>query len=246
MVLKQIALASSTVIALVATAQVGPARAADMPVKAPPRLMATPYNWSGLYIGGHVGGGGSDKCFNQVAPAAVFSDTGCHDGSGWLAGGQIGYNWQQANWLFGVEFSGSGADISGSHVPPTGSINDNLIVSSEVSSLFLFTGRIGMTWSQAVAYVKGGAAWAHDKYQFAETNQPTIETRQSRWGWTIGAGLEIGFTPNWSIAFEYNYVDFGNRNTNLDPTWTIAVDQSMHIGTARLNYHFNSPIGGRY
>jgi hypothetical protein len=79
-VLKQIALASSTVIAL--TALAGPAGAADMPVKAPPRSMATVYDWSGLYIGAHVGGGWSDKCFNQVAPAAAFSDTGCHDGSG--------------------------------------------------------------------------------------------------------------------------------------------------------------------
>jgi outer membrane immunogenic protein len=221
--------------------------AADMPVKAPPRVVAPAvYNWSGFYIGAHGGGAWSDKCFNQVVPAATFSDTGCHDGSGWIAGGQIGYNWQHANWLFGLEVSGSGADISGSHTPPPGSINDNLVVSSEVKALFLFTGRIGITWNQAVAYVKGGAAWARDKYQFAENGQPTFEARQSRWGWTIGGGMEIGIMPNWSVAFEYNYVDFGSRNANLDTNWIIDVDQSMHIGTARLNYRFNSPVVARY
>lgn len=244
---KSFALAKSSVLALTAVALVGPAMAADMPVKAVPRAVAPAvYNWSGLYVGAHVGGGWSEKCFNQVSPAAPFSDTGCHDSSGLLGGGQVGYNWQQSNWLFGIEVSGSALDLSGSHRPPLGSVNDNLTVSSETGGLFLFTGRLGMTWNQAVAYVKGGAAWTRDKYRFAENGQPTIETRQSRWGWTIGAGVEVGLAPNWSLAFEYNYVDFGDDNSNLGGNWVIAVDQSMHIGTARLNYRLNAPVVARY
>jgi outer membrane immunogenic protein len=244
-VFKTTALLKSCVMALMAATLVGPAAAADMPVKAAPRAVAPAvYNWSGLYVGAHVGGGWSEKCFNQVSPAAPFSDTGCHDATGWLGGGQVGYNWQQANWLFGIEASGSALDFSGNHRPPVGSINDNLTVSSEISSLFLFTGRVGMTWSQAVAYVKGGAAWTREKYRFTEI--ATIETRQSRWGWTIGTGLEVGITPNWSVALEYNYVDFGDENTNLGNGQIIAVEQSMHLGTARLNYRINSPVVARY
>ena len=114
-------------------ALVGPAAAADMPVKAVPRLVApVAYNWSGLYIGGHLGGGWSDKCFNQVSPVVAFGHTAATTAPVGLGGGQVGYNLQRANWLFGVEASASGLNISGNHRPPLGSINDNWLKTSKV------------------------------------------------------------------------------------------------------------------
>ena len=91
----------------------GPALAADlparraMPVKAP-EPVATGYDWSGFYIGAHAGGGWSERCFTFAG-----ASDGCHDADGWLGGGQVGFNVQSGQWVFGVEFSGSWADISG-------------------------------------------------------------------------------------------------------------------------------------
>jgi len=42
---------------LAAVVLVTPARAADLPVKAPPSPVALPFNWNGFYVGGHFGGG---------------------------------------------------------------------------------------------------------------------------------------------------------------------------------------------
>ena len=106
-----------TGVALAALAS-GPALAADlpvrrgMPVKAPEPVVAYAYNWTGFYIGAHGGGAWGEKCFTNVPGA--FAD-GCHDSNGWLAGGQAGFNFQTGQFVFGVEFSGSWADITGDH-----------------------------------------------------------------------------------------------------------------------------------
>jgi outer membrane immunogenic protein len=101
-----------------------PAAAADMPVKAP-ILKAPPvevWNWTGFYIGGNVGysWGRSDtdvSYFNPVSGALITPPAGSivsskFDMNGVIGGGQIGYNWQSGNWVFGIEadFQGSGQD----------------------------------------------------------------------------------------------------------------------------------------
>jgi outer membrane immunogenic protein len=231
--MKKILLAGVAAAALVS----GPALAADMParmpVKAPP-MQAYGYNWSGFYIGGHVGGGWTDKCY-------TFSGTseGCHEGDGWLGGGQVGFNWQSGQFVFGLEFSGSAADLSGSHVLP-GTAADTY--TSEISSIFLLTGRVGVAFDRVLAYVTGGGAWARDRYTF--TDQPggtTANARENRWGWTLGAGLEFALAPNWSLAAQYNYIDFGNENLTFSGTagtFAESIDQQVHLGTVRLNYRF--------
>jgi outer membrane immunogenic protein len=80
----------------------GSASAADMAVKAPPPApLPVIYNWSGFYIGANGGGGWSDKCWdvtNFRGPVASFRE-GCHNASGGVVGGQIGYRWQSAGWV---------------------------------------------------------------------------------------------------------------------------------------------------
>ena len=82
---------------------VAPAVAADLPVKAPPPMIPPMFNWSGFYIGGNGGWGRSDDCWNLFAPVGVGGAleplgldhaTLCHDRSGGVIGGQIGYRWQ--------------------------------------------------------------------------------------------------------------------------------------------------------
>ena len=40
----------------------------------------------------------------------------------------------------------------------------------------------------------------------------------TRWGGTVGVGLEYGFTPNWSFGVEYMHAWLGNN----DYAWTNA------------------------
>jgi outer membrane immunogenic protein len=230
-------------VALVAFAT-GPGLAADlparMPTKAPVMAPAVIHDWTGFYIGGHGGGGWGEKCF-----AFVGVGDGCHDVSGWVGGGQLGFNWQAGNFVFGAEFSGSASRLTGSHATllAPGSTLD-----TRVDSILLLTGRVGMTWDRLLAFVTGGGAWVHDRHNFS-TGLLASSARDDRWGWTVGAGLEFALTPNWSVAGQYNYVDLGNRDTGFTGTagtFNYNIDQQLHLATVRVNYRFGGPVSARY
>jgi outer membrane immunogenic protein len=210
-----------------------PARV-ERPLPAAPIIVAGYYDWTGFYIGGHGGGGWSNKCYT-VQPADL-SD-GCHDGSGWLAGGQIGYNLQSGKFVLGFEFAGSWADISGSHrsvLTPTDTYN------SDVNAIVLLTGRLGLTFDRVLLYVGGGGAWVRDKFAYTTGGVGTDTLNRNRTGWTIGGGFEYGLTPYWSVAGQYNYVSLGNKGVAFDgPTVFTANDgQEMLLASLRLNYRF--------
>jgi outer membrane immunogenic protein len=228
----------------------GPALAADlparrgMPVKAP-EPVSYGYNWSGFYIGAHAGGGWSDKCFTFAG-----TSDGCHDGDGWLGGGQVGFNMQSGQFVFGVEFSGSWADIGGSHAGP---LAPGGTYTSDVNTILLLTGRVGMTFDRLLLYVNGGGAWARDEFSYVVPGISST-TKQNRTGWTVGAGAEYGLSPNWSIAVQYNYVDLGSKDVTFAGAagpfpFTDRVEQEIHLATVRLNYRFGgygAPVAARY
>jgi outer membrane immunogenic protein len=224
-----------------------PVVAADMrmPMKAPPAPVQTyGYNWSGFYIGGHAGGGFGEKCFTSGG-----FDLGCHDHDGFVGGGQIGFNIQSNQFVFGVEFSGSWADLTGSHDQALN--NGDSLLHSDTDTILLLTGRVGLAFDRALLYVTGGGAWVRNEFQYNEGAAVLWTAKQNRTGWTIGAGLEYGLAPNWSIAVQYNYIDLGDKDVNfVGPTaFTIQADSHIHLATARINYRFGGfggPVVARY
>jgi outer membrane immunogenic protein len=218
--MKKILLGTVALIALGATA---PALAADMAArpytKAPAYVPAPIYNWTGFYIGGHVGGAfGGDN--NIAAPGF---NGGSNDGV-FMGGVQVGYDNQFApNWVFGLEANYSFLDT-----------NNNPFVNRGLGSV---TGRLGYTWGPALLYVKGGYGWADSRFTngFAGTG--------GRDGYTVGGGLEYLFTQNWSGKIEYQYYDFGNVNTVLG-----SFRNDEHTIKAGLNYRFNwgAPVVAKY
>src|ERR1700755_1092417 len=109
-------------VGLAALGIAAPALAADLAPypKAPPAPLPVIYNWSGFYIGANGGGGWSHKCWdttNFLTPRVGVVE-GCHDASGGVVGGQIGYRWQSAGWVFGLEAQGDWEDLKGSNVRP--------------------------------------------------------------------------------------------------------------------------------
>lgn len=104
-------------IAAVASLLTTGALAADLAprpyTKAPAPVMAV-YNWTGFYIGGNVGyswgsAGNSETISRSLTGVPLFTNSARNDVNGVIGGGQVGYNWQVTNWLFGLE-----ADIQGS------------------------------------------------------------------------------------------------------------------------------------
>ncbi len=236
--MKKLLLATVALVALGATV---PALAADLPArqrapaytKAPP-YAAPLYNWTGFYIGGHLGGVFSGN--NNFGGLATGND-----GNGRFLGGlQGGADYQFApNWVIGAEAEYSWiAGNNGSIVFPNGSIYTN-----SQRGLGSVTGRIGYTWGPGLLYVKGG-------YAFADNNQSLIvggaatpfalSGNQSN-GWTVGAGLEYMLTQNWSAKIEYQYYNFGDSSFTtpapLPSYGNFRTDD--HVVKAGINYRFN-------
>src|SRR3954465_15764361 len=189
-------------VGLVALSFAAPASAADLAArpytKAPPMIAAI-YDWSGFYIGGNAGWASAHKCWTQTAGFAPGVAEGCHDATGAVAGGQIGYRWQSGQFVFGLEAQGDWADLSGSRASLS---NPAFTTRTKVEDLGLFTGQIGYAWSAALFYLKGGAAFTRNRFDVLTTlGGVNVATASSnRWGGTVGVGFEYGFAPNWSAG----------------------------------------------
>jgi outer membrane immunogenic protein len=243
---------------LLAMAGVTAAHAADLPARAPytppPPVVAPIYGWGGFYLGINGGGGSARECYTitSVAGVAVPANSeGCHNATGGLAGGQVGYRWQMASWAFGVEAQGDWANLKGTNSSLTAIIP--YTNRTKVDAIGLFTGQVGYAFSNVLLYVKGGAAVTDNKYDSFFTGTGVIfnSASETRWGGTVGAGIEFGFAPNLSVALEYDHLFMGSNSvvfpaSAIAVTRTDTIKQNVDIGTVRINYTFGGPVVARY
>jgi outer membrane immunogenic protein len=234
------ALGLSTLIAISASAQT-------------PAQSASAYDWSGFYVGLNGGLAASHECLTITSvvgvPVTPHSE-GCHDATGGLLGGQLGYRWQFSPWVFGLEAQGDWADLTGSNGSRTAIIP--YINQTSIEATGLVTGQVGYAWANLLGYLKGGIAVTDNDYRsfFTATKVVFNETSETRWGGAVGTGIEYGFAPNWSIGVEYDHLFMGTDSVTF-PMSAIAVTRSDNIrqgvdmGTVRLNYRFGAPIFAR-
>jgi outer membrane immunogenic protein len=229
--MKKIVLGSALLAALA-----GPALAADMPArpyaKAPAYTApAVVYNWTGFYIGGHVGG-------------AFAGDNGLQSNDARFLGGvQAGADYQFApNWVLGAEaqYSWLSGGTNNNLIFPAGTVVNGR-VADQIGSV---TGRIGYTWGPGLIYAKGGYAWRDGNTigvaNAAGVPQPFTTSGNSKDGYTVGAGLEYLFAPNWSAKAEYQYYNFGNTTLTTAPVDAVGArfrndEHSVKVG---VNYRF--------
>jgi outer membrane immunogenic protein len=213
------------------------------------------YDWSGFYIGINGGGGSSHNCWDFVtdntgAPVVPAGAEGCHNATGGTVGGQIGYRWQFTNWVVGVEGQGNWADFTGG--------NDSLFINnpalgfgfdthnrSRIDAFGLITGQVGYAWNNVLLYVKGGAAVTDTNYEVFDipTGFLVSSANPTRWGGTVGAGVEVGFWQGWSVGVEYDHLFMGSRDVSfLTPdgvfNGTDHINQDVDMGLVRVNYRF--------
>ena len=241
-ILKAQLLAGAAIAALIAA---GPALAADLPLKAPPPVVAA-WNWSGFYIGGHGGYGWghnsqtdiNDPFFTGKFP--TFNIPG-FDPKGFLGGVQAGANWQTGAIVTGLEGDLSFADIKAStfNTPPPnvglfGITNFGTAATSGTFDLLgSGRGRLGyLVAPNVLLYGTGGLAWTHFVQStvltsttvspFAPTSGNFSATTNPSWrfGWVAGVGAEARvFDTNWLARLEYLHYDFGNSGSASLPVF---------------------------
>jgi len=203
--------ALSVVAAIAGLTMASISQAADMPVKAPRLAAPAAFNWSGFYIGGHVGGAwGTVESEIPLGYGGYAFPVSSHTINGFLAGGQVGINWQLNSWLvLGVEGQFSWTDMKGS--APCVVL---LKCTTEVNWLGSVAGRVGYTFDRTMLYVKGGIAFADSDYS-ASFGPFSATASDTRTGVMFGAGIEHAFLRNWSAKLEYNYMDFDTDTFNF-------------------------------
>jgi len=222
------------------------ATAADMPVKARP-MAPVGYNWTGCYIGAHVGYGWGHATNTDDPSSNWFLGQAVDvNGNGLLGGGQIGCDYQfTSNFVIGIQGDLAAAGISGSTLVNAAPITVN--AHAKTDWLGTVTGRLGYSFDSNLLYVKGGVAFAHDKYSgdwSAFGFSGTASGTDTRTGWLLGFGLEHAFDKNWSANIEYNYTGFGTHAVSFPvppPGFgTYIGDISQRIQTVKLgiNYRF--------
>lgn len=186
-----------------------PATAADFNRGAPPvPYMAGPYSvfdWSGAYLGVNLG-----YQWGSVTNLGV-------DPSGFAGGGQLGYNWQTGQFVFGLE---TDLQLSGA---------DDTFAAFKFSNSYFGTvrGRAGVAMSNVLLYLTAGIAYGGGElalFGLSESN--------THWGWTGGLGIEVAFTPNWSVKAEYLYMD-------LDDSTYVLTGLSHGIESSLLRFGVN-------
>jgi outer membrane immunogenic protein len=246
--------------------------AADVPApvyKAAPAAV-TAHSWSGFYAGIHGGYGWADGrtdigindpsgVTQLVAADGGFPLSYSFDRNGYIAGGQIGFNQQISQWLWGVEADISATGMKGSSTVFTPQCPNfcggpsTSTVTQDMDWFGTVRGRLGWVSGQWLFYGTGGLAYGHVKYSYLETNAPfggplTIAASGTNIevGWTAGGGIEYGF-GQWSFRAEYLYFDLGKRtftapNPLAPPALGVALLPTFHntgsIARAALNYRF--------
>jgi outer membrane immunogenic protein len=119
-------------------------------------------------------------------------------------------------------------------------------VTDDNRALGSVTGRFGYTWGPALLYAKGGYAFRDNNLNVVSA-APVVVSGNHSDGYTVGAGLEYMFTPNWSAKAEYQYYNFGNTTVTSPPVSAGFRDdeQTAKLG---LNYRFGwgGPAVARY
>ncbi|HLH98351.1 MAG TPA: outer membrane protein [Xanthobacteraceae bacterium] len=219
------------------------AQAADMLVKAP--LAPVAPSWTGWYIGAHAG-----AAWQNMSAANIYggSEQNHVDGSSFIGGGQLGYNWQHGSSVFGIE-----ADISGLSNGPSWHAGGTLAKSVSTSTNWLSTirGRMGLAVADTMVYATGGVAFGGVKNSQHVCSSPshtfcTKSESTTRVGWTIGGGVEHMWDAHWTIGLEGLFVDLGeSKVSNPDPfagsdnaLKNTTFRNQLVIGRFKLNYKF--------
>ncbi|MCK1653792.1 porin family protein [Bradyrhizobium sp. 149] len=235
--MKKVLLASACLFALAA-----PASAADLaarPYTKAPVAVASVYNWTGFYLG--VVGGGAWQADSDPKMKGGF------------VGGTAGYNWQTGNVVFGLEADAAWADVSASAgavgvIPGLGLVT--VTASSKTDALGTVRGRIGYAVNNVMFYGTGGYAWIDNKLSSTATAGAigvSISDSKFHSGWTVGAGVEAFFAPQWSVKGEYLYRSLGSEtyfgNVGIP---TASGSLNFHTVQVGVNYHFGGPIVAKY
>lgn len=246
--LRKALLAAVSVAALTSAASAADLPSRKAPVYAP--VAAAPiFTWTGFYVGVNGGYGWSSDKYGLGVTTVGYLPTKTK-ADGWFVGGTAGYNWQFANNLVvGVEGDYDWAGLKNSAL-----CNGiaGTACKTKIDALGSLRARLGYAMGNTLVYATGGLGYEHLKASIADPVGGYFgASNKSRWGWTLGAGVEYALTRNWSVKGEYMYYNFGKKNYTFDAAALEIGRAKNDIHTVKLgvNYRFggyDAPVVAKY
>jgi outer membrane immunogenic protein len=271
--MRRLSLALISAVSVLAFTQLASAADLGQPAyKAPPPPPPPPFTWTGFYLGGNIGGAWQSLSnslsitndptdgyfFTGAIPGVNASGSPSFNTSGVTAGGQIGFNYQVSNIVYGLEADFEWLNLKsnngGAFTYTTNGLNYFLTTSEKTPWLFTARPRIGWAWDRVLLYATGGVAVADIELNqsFGEPNQGVPvqnfpSTTKTQVGWTAGLGAEWAFADNWTVKAEYLYAQFDgvgwtnqfNTPANGNATFSNSTSSlKLNIARVGLNYKF--------
>jgi outer membrane immunogenic protein len=255
--------------AAIAAVMAGSAFAADMPLKAPPPVLA--YDWSGFYLGGVIGGGWtrtdtSDPGLGVIGTLLNVPVVQTTDSSGFIGGIEGGDRYQFGKLVVGWEADMTWGNMNGTStstfspigVPP-GIFSLTRSITADTKWVGTATSTLGIAHDRWLIYGKAGVAWAKTDYTdnwtanlvgivFPAFTGTGSTNGSNQVGWTVGTGVEWAIWNNWSIKAEYDYLDFGNKtvaiNGSILPTIisilaSFGIENTQHINQFKAGLNWH-------
>lgn len=240
--------------------------AADLPArtytKAPAPMVSPAFSWTGFYVGGNVGGIWDRSSWTDDARGNIIGPnlTRSSDGSSVIGGGQVGFNYQVNQFVFGVEGDYTATRIRSSFNFPAGAVVGCAgappgVCTTSQDWIATIRGRGGLAFDRFFIYGTGGVAFTeigHITTFPGFPGAPASFGTQSRTGWVAGLGGEYAITNNWIAGVEWKYYDFGTTSAVATPlaiyNTTMRFRETENSVVGRLSYKFDwaGPVIAKY
>jgi len=185
------------------------------PPPLPPPVLAPIYSWTGIYMGINAGYGTARLI--ESASSGADSLSASESGSGLIAGGQIGANYQSGVFVVGFEVDEQWSNQRSTY---------NLFGTTVTDKVVAFgTARVrgGIAIDRVLLYLTGGGAYAVRNVAI-----PTASVSVQRIGFVGGAGVEGLITPNVTLRAEYLHMQ--------------TLDDTSAISGAQVTSHLSDNI----
>ena len=241
--MKKLAIAAAALV--VGTVSASAADLAARPYTKAPVAVAL-YDWSGCYIGGHVGGTWGRANVNIPNYPANFNNDESSVSGGALAGCQF---MTQSRFVFGIEGDYTWMSLDGQGV--TGALAGTERFHTDYDQSASVRGRLGyspMSMPNVLFYGTGGWAGANLSQANYVPLAPALNPFRSGWtnGWVAGVGFEVAFASNWIAGLEYLHTEYDRQNFVYNGPTSVKLETDTV--RARLSYKFNwaTPVAAKY
>lgn len=195
------------------------------------------YDWTGFYLGGHVGYGRTFGGISVRDPVVMNASPSLGSVFGGL---QFGYNYLlPSGLLVGIE-----ADISMPNSYPSDAeiwagTTSRSILAEQLDYVATLRGRFGYAFDKILLYATGGFAASSSHFVRTDPNSGDDEAHPGlRTGWTVGGGVEYSFQKNWNARLEYLYSRFGSGGV----TFTNGTQYESNFGIHTMRFGLNRKL----